>query len=281
MGEGSDVYHGLMAGAAGTGKTSFLNQLICQICETHTPEQVQLFLFDYKEGVSFGLFEGLAHVPVLLLDNDKPEMMLYYLDVFKKEIARRGKLFKDKSPTIDKISKYNAVAEQALPRWLMIVDEVQSLFESPTFAMKNEVSNAIKEVARKGRSFGLHLLFSTQSYRGVDIDEAAKGQMRLRISFRLNNAIECYALFNKDNEAALKLPRFCAIYNAEDGEPSANRVVQMDYLDTSDINARMDILRENYPLSSKSQVTLQLPPEPPATKTNISDSPLEMFKGLM
>ena len=55
----------------------------------------------------------------------------------------------------------------------------------------------------------------------------------------------------------------------------------MDYLDTSDINARMDILRENYPLSSKSQVTLQLPPEPPATKTNISDSPLEMFKGLM
>lgn len=281
MGEGSDVYHGLMAGAAGTGKTSFLNQLICQICETHTPEQVQLFLFDYKEGVSFGLFEGLAHVPVLLLDNDKPEMMLYYLDVFKKEIARRGKLFKDKSPTIDKISKYNAVAEQALPRWLMIVDEVQSLFESPTFAMKNEVSNAIKEVARKGRSFGLHLLFSTQSYRGVDIDEAAKGQMRLRISFRLNNAIECYSLFNKDNEAALKLPRFCAIYNAEDGEPSANRVVQMDYLDTSDINARMDILRENYPLSSKSQVTLQLPPEPPATKTNISDSPLEMFKGLM
>jgi hypothetical protein len=93
--------------------------------------------------------------------------------------------------------------------------------------------------------------------------------------------MECYSLFNKDNEAALKLPRFCAIYNAEDGEPSANRVVQMDYLDTSDINARMDILRENYPLSSKSQVTLQLPPEPPATKTNISDSPLEMFKGLM
>jgi hypothetical protein len=93
MGEGSDVYHGLMAGAAGTGKTSFLNQLICQICETHTPEQVQLFLFDYKEGVSFGLFEGLAHVPVLLLDNDKPEMMLHYLDVFKKEIARRGLSF--------------------------------------------------------------------------------------------------------------------------------------------------------------------------------------------
>lgn len=281
MGEGSDVYHGLMAGAAGTGKTSFLNQLICQICETHTPEQVQLFLFDYKEGVSFGLFEGLAHVPVLLLDNDKPEMMLHYLDVFKKEIARRGNLFKEAGRTIDKISKYNAVAEQPLPRWLMIVDEVQSLFESPTFAMKNEVSDAIKEVARKGRSFGLHLLFSTQSYRGVDIDEAAKGQMRLRISFRLNNAMECYALFNKDNEEALRLPRFCAIYNAEDGEPSANRIVQMDYMDTSEIDARMDILRENYPLLPESQVDLQLPPESSATKNHISDSPLDTFKGLM
>ncbi len=281
MGEGSDVYHGLMAGAAGTGKTSFLNQLICQICETHTPEQVQLFLFDYKEGVSFGLFEGLAHVPVLLLDNDKPEIMLHFLDVFKKEIARRALLFRDKGRTVDKISKYNAVAEQPLPRWLMIVDEVQSLFESPTFSMKNEVSDAIKEVARKGRSFGLHLLFSTQSYRGVEIDDAAKGQMRLRISFRLNNAMECYALFNKDNEAALSLPRFCAIYNAEDGELSANRMVQMDYLDASEIDARMDILRENYPLSPESQVDLQLPPESSVTKNHISDSPLDTFKGLM
>lgn len=249
MGSASDVYHGLVAGATRTGKTSFITQLITQACEQYGPEQLQFFLFDYKDGVSFGLFEQLAHVPVLHLDNADHNALLHYLNLFVIEIPHRAQLFKQAGRTVSTIHAYNALMKQqggqVLPYWLLVVDEVQSIFEHD-YGLKNKIAQAIKEIARKGGAFGLHMLFSTQTYRGVDLDAGAKGQFHLRIGFKLQNSMDCRYLFDKDNDAPLQVPRYHAIYNASGGDVSGNQLIKLDFIEPLEIDSRVEQLRNKH-----------------------------------
>ena len=249
MGSASDVYHGLIAGATRTGKTSFLNQLVTQACEQYTPEQLQFFMFDFKEGVSFALFEQLAHVPVLHLDNEDHHALLHYLQLFAAEIAARSKQFKAAGRTISTIAAYNkqmkSLGQKPLPYWLLVVDEVQSLFEQDR-GVTREIAQAIKELARKGGAFGLHMLFSTQTYRGVELDAGAKSQFGLRMGFRLQNSMDCRYLFDRDNDAPLDIPRYHAIYNALGGDAAANQLVTLDYIAEEEVDQRIEVLRQRY-----------------------------------
>jgi len=70
MGDRSHAYHALIGGATGTGKTTLLNSIIINACEVFTPDQLRLWLFDFKEGISFSAYEDLPHCDLLLTDGE-------------------------------------------------------------------------------------------------------------------------------------------------------------------------------------------------------------------
>ncbi|MWQ29817.1 hypothetical protein F9860_00620 [Glaesserella parasuis] len=96
LGARSQAYHAFMVGMNGTGKTTLLDHIIKGIVSQFTPEQAELYLFDYKEGVEFQKYLGLPHIRVLMLDNSQVDPVIDALQKFSNLIKERGILFKQK-----------------------------------------------------------------------------------------------------------------------------------------------------------------------------------------
>lgn len=245
LGERSDCYHSMIGGANGTGKTTFLNNIILSACEAFTPNELRFWLFDFKEGISFNIYKNLAHVEVLHVDN---EDKLYAIDAFASfvdVISERAGLFRNCNPPVTSIAAYNRVAERPLPRLIMIIDEVQTPFDDRD--TKPAAKRMIREISRKGRAFGLHLILSTQSYQNVNLESDEKAQIRLRIAFQLSSSMECRALMGRDNDVPLTLSRYMAAYNNNFGEARDNRVIKLDSLDDGELHRRLQELKAKFP----------------------------------
>lgn len=245
MGEKSDVYHALIGGATRTGKTTLLNNLILSACEMYSPDVLQLYLMDFKDGVSFWEYEGLAHIANLYAPPDDDfDAALECLNHFKQQISVRNTLFR--KHRVARLSDYNNLAESPLPRLLLVIDEAQSLFEGRDYQQKGQVKQLISAIAKKGASAGLHMILSTQSFQNVELEGDVRDQIHLRIGLRHASSMGCRALMGRDNDAMLELPRFTAIYNAHQGEAKHNRQVALS--DVGEFLQRLERLKESYPL---------------------------------
>ena len=233
MGEKADVYHGLIAGASRSGKSTLLNNIITTIACNYSPDEIRLYLLDYKEGVEFQIYENHPNVELLLLDNSNFSVGVDALKQFRDEINKRSKLFKELSPAISNINEYNKKTTEKIHRMLLIIDEVQQLFLN--YQNSREVNPLVKDIARLGGAFGIHLLFCSQSYMNTQIADDAMSQMGLRISYRLANGQECRAILGRDNEAPIKLERFQMVYNNRFGDKDFNRIVKADNFDKENI----------------------------------------------
>jgi hypothetical protein len=269
MGEKSDAYHALIGGATRTGKTTLLNNLIVTACETYSPQQLQLTLMDFKDGVSFWEYEGLAHIAALYAPTkaDFPAA-LQCLAAFEQQMSARYVQFR--SARVARLADYNRVAAESLPRCVLIVDEVQSLFEGRDYKQKAEVKRLLSSLAKKGAAAGVHMIISTQSFQNVELESDVKDQFHLRIGLRHASAMGCRALMGRDNDAMLNLERFTAIYNSHQGEDKHNRTVVLDNL--PDFLPRLDALKAKYPHPVQMQpkpVTLTHPV--PAASSKFAD----------
>ena len=233
MGEKADVYHGLIAGASRTGKSTLMNNIITSIADKYSPDEMRLYLLDYKEGVEFQIYVNHPNAELVLLDNSNFAVGLDTLIQFRNEINKRSKLFKDLSPKISNINEYNRIATDKLPRMLMIIDEVQQLFTN--WQSSREVNPLVKDIARLGGAFGIHLLFSSQSYVDSNIAPDALSQMKLRISYRLANGSECRAILGSDNDAPLRLERYQLVYNTNFGRKDDNVIVKADNFERENV----------------------------------------------
>ncbi|MDR2642415.1 MAG: AAA family ATPase [Planctomycetaceae bacterium] len=235
MGQRSGVYHGFIAGQTGTGKSTLLNNIITSIAEKYSPDEMRLYLLDYKHGVEFQKYQDHPNVELLLLDNSNLPMGVESLRRLRQEMTRRAQLFRELGVTINSIEEYNRKSLEKLPRILLIIDEVQQLFVN--FDIRRLVNPLVSEIARQGRAFGVHMLFSSQSYVDCRIDEDILTQMSLRIAYALANNNECRAILKVDNTAPteLRLSEYKAVYNQQNGDSRANRIVKMDDFDTTKI----------------------------------------------
>lgn len=246
LGEASESYHVMIAGTNRSGKSTLLNNLLVSACETYSPDELRLWLFDYREGAEFHIFAGLAHIDTLHIDNADKHYAINAFAAFEQEMQRRTVLFRT-AGFGSRLVDYNQHASEPLPRLLMIIDEAQELFidrESKTHAKR-----MLAAVTRRGASAGLHIILSTQTYQNVELESDVKDQIRLRIGLQLGSSMSCRALMGRDNDAPLNLPRFTAVYNNNFGEARDNRLIALD--DLPDLKQRLHALKQRYPQNTR------------------------------
>lgn len=220
-------HHCLIGGATGSGKTVQLHNIICNGAWLYSPEDLQFVLLDYKEGTEFKIYENLPHVKVLSMRSER-EYGVSVLNWIYQEIERRGDLFK--SQNVSNITKYNAKASECLPRILVVIDEFQKLLDgdgtTTTF-----VSGALDDIGRRGRSFGINLVLSTQSLSGVNINQAMS-HLGLRICLKLSSTKDCDQLLGIGNHLPFTTITKAgeAIYNARGGLTEGNQRYQGAYV---------------------------------------------------
>ncbi len=164
--------HSFIIGQSGSGKSVFLHNIIGGAMLKYAPEDLQLYLLDFKlGGVEFNRYQGAKHVKALLVDNSDPQVTLEILRELRNSMTERGKLLR--SAGVNNIGEYNKLHQQdRMPHVLVVADECHEMFkadDSIPRQVRNEISDIVIKIAKEGRSQGVHLVFATQTLSGTEI----------------------------------------------------------------------------------------------------------------
>jgi hypothetical protein len=225
------VHHGLVGGDVRMGKTNLLHVLISQLALCYPPEELELYLLDFKE-VEFDAYltERLPHARAITSRTDR-EFGLSMLRRFHDEINRRARLCREAKVT--DLPDYRQATGRVLPRALVIMDEFQVLF-SEEDRLAREAGRLLADIAKRGAAFGLHMLLATQSPGGplAAYLRPVYEQMALRIALGCTQPSVSQAILGEGNDAATRLVQAGdAIYNDRRGEGD-NPVMRIAMLPT-------------------------------------------------
>ena len=192
-----DYIHTFILGQSGTGKSVFLNNIITSAILKYSPQDLMLYLMDFK-GVEFNRYRGVKHTKAVLVDNSDPQMTLEVLRELKEENRKRVKLWQREQ--VSNIDGYNRLhPDKRLPQVLFVADECQIMFkESPQGTerlIQQEIQEILNIIATQGRSQGIHMLLATQQLDETDIP----GQI-------LKNLTECFLFMSSPSDSERLVP---------------------------------------------------------------------------
>ncbi|GFJ94548.1 FtsK/SpoIIIE domain-containing protein [Phytohabitans rumicis] len=223
--------HALIAGPSGTGKTNLIYAWMGALSARYSPTELEFYLLDFKEGVSFARFapgqrdpSWLPHVRLVGVNvNTDREFGLALLRFLGRELRRRADAAKQHEVT--KLAELRAEDPTGhWPRIVAVVDEFQVLLTGRD-ALAQEAATLLEDLARRGRSQGIHLILASQDVSGI---EALWGRPALVAQFTLRIALpKARRILAETNTAAETLPRHHAVVNADSGAVEANRIVRI------------------------------------------------------
>lgn len=166
--------HGLIIGATGSGKSEVLRTLVLALAMTHSPEQLNFVLVDYKGGATFAGMADMPHVSAVITNlGDEIALVDRMQDALQGEMTRRQELLRASGNFVN-VSEYEKARRGGrtdlapLPALLIVADEFSELLSA-----KAEFADTFVAIGRLGRSLQIHLLLSSQrleegKLRGLD-----------------------------------------------------------------------------------------------------------------
>lgn len=238
LGKGT-AQHAVIAGRTGSGKSTLLHVIITSAAMWYSPQQVEMYLVDFKKGVEFKAYAARAipHVRVVAVETDR-EFGLSVLKRIDAELNARGELFRGAGA--QSLAQYRRATGKPMPRVLLVVDEFQELFvEDDRIAQESAL--LLDRVVRQGRAFGVHVILGSQTLGGAySLNRATIGQMNVRIALQCSEA-DSYLILSEENAAARLLSRPGeAIYNDAGGLIEGNSPFQIVWLPEEQRDAALD-----------------------------------------
>jgi S-DNA-T family DNA segregation ATPase FtsK/SpoIIIE len=186
--------HLLVAGATGTGKSVFLNSLLCSIFFKATPDEVKLLLIDPKL-LEFSVYEAIPHLISEVVTNPKRAAAALRGVVAKME--ERYQLLAERGAR--NIEQYNRIVvreaahakrgdeegppPKPLPYIVVVIDELADLM----IVSARDVEESLIRLAQMARAAGIHLVLATQRPSVDVITGIIKANFPARISFQVSS----------------------------------------------------------------------------------------------
>jgi len=166
--------HGVMIGATGSGKSEVLRTLVLALALTHSPEQLNFVLVDFKGGATFAGMAGMPHVSAIITNlGEEIALVDRFQDALQGEVTRRQELLRASGNfanvlDYEKARRGGRTDLAPLPALLIVADEFSELL-----AAKPEFIESFINIGRVGRSLQVHLLLASQrleegKLRGLD-----------------------------------------------------------------------------------------------------------------
>ena len=164
--------HSFIIGQSGSGKSVFLHNVIMGAIAKYAPEDLQLYLLDFKlGGVEFNRYRDVKHLKALLVDNSDIQITLEILRDLSEAMKQRGRMLRDQG--VSNIGEYNQInPDNRMPQIILVADECHEMFNphgNKDRKQFNEIATILAKIAKEGRSQGVHMVLATQTLAQTEI----------------------------------------------------------------------------------------------------------------
>lgn len=226
----SKAPHMLVAGQSGSGKSVFLNSLICGIISNYHPSECRVLIVDPK-GTEFNSFAGHPSVGNLRLHDDgnvpfgtdqaievvttAVDFMQYRMGLFKKLGVNNLDACNELIRTSD-VPLFNQYGNQVyytVPRIVVVIDEFYDLMVS----FGSSFEEPLSVLAAKARSAGIHLVLATQRPSADVIRGALKANLSTRVALKVASRTDSQVIIDQGGAESL-CGRGDMLYVGPDGD---------------------------------------------------------------
>jgi DNA segregation ATPase FtsK/SpoIIIE, S-DNA-T family len=206
--------HVLVAGATGTGKSVFLNSLLCSILCRATPDEAKLLLIDPKL-LELSIYEGIPHLIADVVTN--PKRAAAALQGIVQKMEERYQLMA--ALGVRNIAQFNRRVDEALaageksfrlrakpgetegkeapyqrlPYIVVVIDELADLM----VVSARDVEESLQRLAQMARASGIHLVLATQRPSVDVLTGVIKANFPARISFQVSSKTDSRTILDQ------------------------------------------------------------------------------------
>ncbi|WFE59216.1 FtsK/SpoIIIE domain-containing protein [Micromonospora sp. WMMD712] len=199
----ADGPHALIGGTTGAGKSELLQTLLSGLIGRYGPNEVNLFLVDFKGGATFAPFRAVPHVVGYVSDLDQRNVNRS-LAFLRAELRRRERAFEAAGHAKEYheyLSRTLTTGGHPIPRLIVVFDEFATIVQE----FERTTLPAVIDIAQRGRSWGVHLVLATQQPTRDVVVPKVRANVNARIALRTLSPDDSMTII--DRPEATRIPR--------------------------------------------------------------------------